>query len=204
MRHARLGCGQSHSFDRSTVGRGRGPGHNVRAALRRTQRLQDVRRQGQQRSDSAACTRAIDLGKYKGTDIAALHTVRGMAVFGAGQIDSALSDQNQAIKIAPKDPLGYFSRAYIYRAKGDDDRALADFTQAIVLNRKSALARNFRGNIYLDKDDYNRAIVDYTEAIKLRPTLASAHASRGHARRGKGEHDRAIADYTQAIKLNPG
>ena len=142
----------------------------------------------------AACTRAIDSGKHRATDLAALYTVRGMAAFGAGRVDDAIADQSRAIRLAPKDPLGYFSRAYIYRAKGDDSRALADFTQAIVHGRKLPLARNFRGNIYLDKGDYNRAIVDYTEAIKLRPTLASAHASRGHARRAKGEHDRAIAD----------
>ena len=96
----------------------------------------------------AACTRAIDSGKYKGRYLAILHADRAFEASNKGQYDIAITDYTQAIELNPKYAVAYNGRGLAYRAKGDNDRALADYSQAIQLNPKLAVAYNNRANAY--------------------------------------------------------
>jgi len=49
-----------------------------------------------------------------------------------------MSDAEQAIKLAPKEPVNLFTRGFVYRKKGDLDKAMADFDAAVRLDKDSA------------------------------------------------------------------
>ena len=82
-----------------------------------------------------------------------------------------IADDNQAIRLDPKDAVAYNNRGNAYGDKGDYDRAMADYGDAIRLDPKYAYAYNGRGNAYLRKGDYDRAIADYDAAIRPRSQI---------------------------------
>src|SRR5262249_5532558 len=106
----------------------------------------------------AACTRAIESGRYKGRDLAVIYSKRGKA-WNAKDRDRAIADHTEAIRLDPKNAVAYFSRGYAWLAK-DEDRAIADFNEAIRLNPQYASAYNNRGVLWSAKGYLDRAITD--------------------------------------------
>lgn len=133
---------------------------------------------------------------------AKLYSARGYAYADKGDYDSAIADLSMVIRLKPRDPEGYVSRAVVYSLyKGDLDRAIADYTEAIKLDPKNDSHYKHRGDRYLTKGDYDRAIADYAEAIRLDPS-SSNYKGRADAYKAKGDYDRAVADATRAIGFN--
>jgi Tfp pilus assembly protein PilF len=151
----------------------------------------------------AQCTSIVDSRRAKPLEVANALRVRGIALRQKGEIDRAIADFDQAIKINPKDARFYNSRAIAWRMKNDLDRAFADHDKAIQLDPKRAIFYSERGISFRQKGDVDRAIAEHTKAIGIDPKLAVIYNNRGFAWRQKGDLDRAIADYDRAIKLNP-
>ena len=100
----------------------------------------------------AACTRAINSGRWRGPDLAIAYKNRGHAYQAKGDNDRAIADYAEAIRLDPEDAFAYNGRGNAYqvkrdkdgakhvdRAKGDNDRAIADYSEAIRLDPKYAL-----------------------------------------------------------------
>jgi tetratricopeptide (TPR) repeat protein len=148
----------------------------------------------------AGCTAVIKASK--GEKLAEALELRGAAYRSQGELNLAIADYNQAIKINPKFALAYHNRGVAYDYKGDPDRAIQDFDQAIKL-RPTALAHFNRGNAHLGKSQYDQAIDDYSQAIRLKPDFAAAFDNRCWARAVTGVLKLALADCNQAIRLAP-
>jgi lipoprotein NlpI len=150
------------------------------------------------------CTNAIQSGKYSGAEIAGVYYNRGLAYHrGRGDLDHAIADYDEAIRLNPSGAMYYNNRAIAYRAKGELDRAIADYDHAILLDPKHANAYLNRGNIHVEKGELDIAIADYSAAIRIDPKSANAYRSRGHAYQTQGDLARAIADYSEAIGIAP-
>jgi lipoprotein NlpI len=128
---------------------------------------------------------------------------RGLAYRGRGELDRAIGDFNEAIRIDPKFALAYNNRGLAYRDKGELDRAIADHTEAIRLDPRFAVAFNSRGFTYDSKGERDRAIADYTEAIRLDPKFAVAFRNLGRAYLYAGALPKALADLSQSSELDP-
>jgi Flp pilus assembly protein TadD len=59
---------------------------------------------------------------------------RGAAHLNKGDIDQAIADYTEAIRLDPYDAEAYNGRGFAYGSKGEYDRAIADYTEAIRLN----------------------------------------------------------------------
>src|SRR5262249_35695281 len=158
----------------------------------------------------AGCSRAIDSNQYTGRNLAWLYASRGVAYLAQSDLDHAMADFNEAIRLDPKDAAPYYNRGVACTAQGDLDRAIADFYEAIRLDPKDAASYSIRGIAWSDKGELDRAIADFDEAIRLDPKDAKAYSNRGiaYTNRGipwpdKGDLNRAIADFDQAIRLTP-
>jgi lipoprotein NlpI len=88
----------------------------------------------------AACTRAINSGRWSGADLAWAYNNRGYAYQAKGDNDRAIADYTQAIQINPKYMYAYFDRGLANLFAGALPKALADLNQASALNPKYAYA----------------------------------------------------------------
>ena len=121
-----------------------------------------------------ACTRVIKSGNYTGRVLALAYSNRGVEWKGKGQLDRAIADYSEAIRINPKYAVAYNNRGFSYDNKGDYERAIADFTEAVRHNPKFAAAYVNRGNTYAAKKNYERAIADFRAALSINPYLQDA------------------------------
>jgi tetratricopeptide (TPR) repeat protein len=155
----------------------------------------------------AACTRTIESGQVSESALGRVYFHRGDAYGAKGDLDRAIADYTESIRLNPKSGSAFFFRGREYARKEDYNRAIDDYSEAIRLSSKigaSALGSAYalRGYAYLRNGDNVHAITDYNEAIRLDPKNASSYYNRGSAHYAKGDNDQAIADYTEAIRLN--
>jgi tetratricopeptide (TPR) repeat protein len=150
----------------------------------------------------AACSAVIKGGKDKGEKLAEIYERRGVAHRAQGDLNQAIKDYDQAIKLNGKFAQAFNNRGVAYDAKGDFDRAIADFDQAIKL-KPTAIAHFNRGNAYLGKSQYDHAIDDFNQAIKLKPDFAQAYDNRCWARAVVGILKQALADCNEALRMMP-
>jgi tetratricopeptide (TPR) repeat protein len=118
-------------------------------------------------------------------------------------LDAALADYNDAVRVAPGAPHVYNNRGNIRMAKRDYDGAIEDYGEAIRLSPGYGLAFSNRGNAKAAKKQFARAIEDYDRALAVEAPYAGVLVNRGASRFALKEYDRALADYDEAIRLDP-
>ncbi len=135
---------------------------------------------------------------------ALMHFTRGLGHHRKGDLDRALVEYGEAIKLDPEYATAYLNRGISHSKKREFDKAIVDYDQAIKLNPNDTMAYHYRGIAYTKKGEPDRAVADYDKAIELNPNDAKAYHNRGiaYARKG-GEVERAIADFDKAIALDP-
>ena len=102
---------------------------------------------------------------------------RGDARREKDELDMAIADYTEAIRLNPGHALAYCGRglAYYEHEEADIELAISDFTQAIRLDPRLSQAYRARGDVYrgildiayTDEGESDIAIADYTEAIRL-------------------------------------
>ncbi len=118
-------------------------------------------------------------------------------------IDKALADYDEAIKLDPSQGWVFNNRGIAWTDKHEYDRALADFNEALRLDPQNANVFNNRGTIWRIKQIHDEAIADFNDAIRLFPEYAFAYYNRGLAWADKHEYDRAISDFDHVLSLDP-
>jgi tetratricopeptide (TPR) repeat protein len=149
---------------------------------------------------SAVIKAVRDKGDKLGEPLPLTH--RGVAYRLKGDIERAIQDYSQAIKLDPKLASAYNNRGVAYDHKGEYDRAIQDYEQAIKLKPSPETYFN-RGNAYLARTQFDHAIDDFNQAIRLAPGFAPAHESRCWARAVVGILKQALADCNEALRLRP-
>jgi lipoprotein NlpI len=127
----------------------------------------------------------------------------GLAAKAKGDLDRAITDFNEAIRLNPQNISAYLNRGNTYEAKDDLDHAIADYSEAIRLYPKFATAYYDRGNVLTTKGDFERAIADYSQVIRIHPKHAPGFGNRGRAYFYAGSLALARADFKQALTLDP-
>lgn len=155
--------------------------------------------------DVISFDKALDFinGELQRQPTAELYNVRGTIRYERGELDQALADSNEAIRLDPRPAHVWNNRGNIWRAKGDHNKAIVDFNQAIRLDPNYQLAYKNRGNVFSDKGAFDKAILDYTEALRLIPTDADALNNRGSMHMQMAAYDKAIVDWNEALRIDP-
>ena len=82
----------------------------------------------------AACSAIIDAKRETGSKLAAAYCFRGHGLTEKRQLDAALSDLNESIRLDPTSACALTNRGRVYAFKRDLDRAIADYDEAIRIN----------------------------------------------------------------------
>jgi tetratricopeptide (TPR) repeat protein len=172
-----------------------------------------------------ACTALIRSGQENPENLSIAFNDRANAYITTGDLDRAMQDLNESIRLNPDYATAYYNRGIIYERKAgnesgdaatrDHERAIQEYSQAIRLRPSSKCdsktgicgypsALNNRGSNYDDIGEYDRAIADFDEALRLNPREGMAFNNRCFVFLfRKKDYDRAIQDCTQALSINP-
>lgn len=162
-----------------------------------------------------ACAQIINAGGTKEVRAMAFRN-RCWANMLKGDLDGAISDCDEALRLLPNDRtnnwITLYNRANAFERKGEYDKAVADYDRLLQIDPKSANTLNSRGNAYRRKGDYKRAIDDFSRSIGLNKNtsrvgdsldVGTTLANRCEARALAGDFAKALADCNEAIKLEP-
>ncbi len=143
-------------------------------------------------------------------DPADLYFYRGLTYFVRASLyfqkdmDRAVADFNQAIKLNGNNASTFLLRAFAYFQKDDLDLAITDCDQAIALEPEMAWAYFLRGFAYLVKGDDKRALIEISQASQLCTDECPEgfrEYMQGMVFFVKEDFDQGIARVSQAIKL---
>lgn len=151
----------------------------------------------------SACSAVIDAKLEAGRKLAAAYCNRGHGLTQKRDLDAALADLNEAVRLDPDSACAYTNRGRVYALRRDLDRAMADYDEAIRIDPGFALAYNNRGDAWFGRGDIDRAMGDFDTAIKLDPALAIAYGNRGFVHYRKRDFPHAIQDFSTQIRLAP-
>ena len=134
-------------------------------------------------ADERIKTCTIAIAAETGTRAALAYNFRGVAWHDKYDLDRAIADFDQAVRLNPNSSSAVNNRGIAWQAKGDLDRAIADHTRAIALDTKEDAvgAYRFRSIALRLKGETDRAITDASEAIRLYPDYNAAYVDRGLA-----------------------
>lgn len=150
-----------------------------------------------------ACTESLDQDIFEGNTRFFLFASRAAGYFAAGDMQHALDDYNEAIKLAPRNAYVYYNRGVFHTARSDNDAALRDFDAAIGINPKLVPALRQRAKIYMTRGNFIDARQDYSKAIGLQPKTAALWSERGYVSLRQQDYDSAVKDEAEAIRLDP-
>ncbi|MDE3208002.1 MAG: tetratricopeptide repeat protein, partial [Pseudomonadota bacterium] len=128
---------------------------------------------------------------------------RGIQAHNAGELNEAIKDYEQILKINPKhiDALHLYGLACYQQ--GEFKKALELVKRSITINDAIANIYNTYASILLALNNQDEAIVALKRAVHLDPYHYLAWNNLGNTQRDKGEYAAAKIAYDAALKLNP-
>lgn len=131
------------------------------------------------------------------------HTNLGAALHDKGDLDGAITEQREAIRLQPDNAGAHTNLGEILRKKGKLDEAISAHREALRLEPGIAEVHTNLGNALSDKGDHTAAVRELREAIRLKPTLAIAHNILGQVFRKLGDREGAISEFQEALRHQP-
>ncbi len=123
---------------------------------------------------------------------------RASAYRHLGQLEKALSDGGEALRLNPKTPFAHAGRAGVHEARGEIDLAIAEYTGEIELNPRYLPAYTNRGHWYRKGGEFNKAIADFHMAVRIDPNDPDAFAELAVIYYVRGEHENALTNLREA------
>jgi len=126
--------------------------------------------------------------------------LRSMAHFRIGDLESAHTDQAQALRLSSRDALTMVDiNLQVY--EGYLDWAEDYYGYVIAGKSNLSLAYQGRADAYRVNGEYELAVADYTRAIELAPREGRLYIGRGKAYQILGELPRASEDFRKAKEV---
>jgi len=127
---------------------------------------------------------------------------QGNGFTNSGNIQIAIEDFNESLRLAPDYAQVYNNRGLAYLRLGEIPEAIEDFNQAIEIDPDYAPTYNNRGLALTQLNEPKAALKDFNQALKLDPNYAQAYNNRGLVYHSLEDTKVAIADFKQALRLD--
>jgi len=134
---------------------------------------------------------------------ARVHYALGVALGHTGQVDPAIDELRQAIRLKPDLFEAHTNLGVLLGNQAKPEEAIAAFAEAIRLRPDVAELHVNLSNALRENWMMDQAIAAAQKAIALKPTLPEAQLCLGTAAACVGRFDRAIDAYRNAIRLRP-
>lgn len=115
------------------------------------------------------CTRALEAGDLPAGDMVTAYVNRGIAYKLNGQLELAVEDYTQALKLSPESGDIYTTRANAFLEMAQLDAAINDANKALAFSPEYAAAYFVRGRIFEALGQKGFARDDFVRAYELAP-----------------------------------
>lgn len=119
------------------------------------------------------------------------------------QLDKALADYNEALKMNPNYHLSLNNRGKIYFDRGQVELAMADFNKCLSIAPEFVNALSNRGAAFASQNNFDAAFIDLNKAIELEPLNDNALSNRALANYSLSQFDNAVADINSYLTVKP-
>jgi tetratricopeptide (TPR) repeat protein len=113
------------------------------------------------------------------------------------------SDANQAISLAPADPVAHYVRATALLNNEQFPEAIDEFKRAIGLRSRDHVLWLSLGFAYDQNGDQQSALAAFSEAVRLAPFYAAPRRQLGNLLLRSGQRDQAFAELSRAAQSDP-
>jgi tetratricopeptide (TPR) repeat protein len=152
-----------------------------------------------------ACTTLVALPQLDTRQRSLAYSYRASGYQLKNELDRALADANEAIKVDASSSRAFYRRGDIYKNLHQNELALQDFNEAIRLDPKVPVYFVDRSNSYVNLKQFDLAIRDLDEALRLDPKDdINAISNRCNVFTLKGEFDAALSDCQKGMQMHPG
>jgi tetratricopeptide (TPR) repeat protein len=128
------------------------------------------------------------------------HRLKGECAALQGDSATAHRELDQAVALAPRDPVNYNSRGFFAFAHfGLHQRAIQDYDRAIKLNPNYSYAFNNRGWSRYKSGDKQRALKDIAQAAQRKASNPYIYRNLGVIALESGDTDKACSEFRKAI-----
>ena len=141
---------------------------------------------------------------FKGANfpLVKFHYWKGYFSQRQGNLEYAILEYNEAIKLDQTYPTAYISRGSAYLDLQKYNEAIADYTMAIRLLPENSEAFAYRGRAYYETDSLKKSLEDYNKSIILDNDFAYAYCNRGLLKLYRLEDSNGgCKDLKQAVDL---
>jgi tetratricopeptide (TPR) repeat protein len=132
-----------------------------------------------------------------------MHDSYGGALFEKGQLDEAIAQFREALRINPKYSGAKRNIGIVLLKQGKIDESIKVLTEVVNSKGDQSKAHNYLGLAYAKKGEFDTAIQHYKEAIRLKPDYIEAIANLGIALKEQGQITEAIKEWEKALSLKP-
>lgn len=126
---------------------------------------------------------------------------KGLECYKSGDLSGAIFNWTICIKINPKDPNSYYSRAIVKNALFTWKSSIADYDKALEIAPDFIDALVNRGTVKDENGDYEGALTDYKRALELKPNDAMTYFNIGNTKYNQGKESEACKNWKKAKEL---
>jgi tetratricopeptide (TPR) repeat protein len=87
------------------------------------------------------CTSIIERRLVPPPELGVIYAKRGLAYERKQEFERAITEFDEAVRLAPNDFEGYYLRGLVYEMKGERDKAITDYRRSLFLDSGSAWAK---------------------------------------------------------------
>ena len=131
------------------------------------------------------------------------HYKLGEAYYGLGELEKALQEEQEAIRINPDMSLAYVILGQVYEQQGNTENALLMFSKAVELDPENGLAQYYLGETQETLEQYEDALVSYQAAADADSEWNVPRFALGEVLVKMGNDEDALTEYQAAITIDP-
>ncbi len=135
--------------------------------------------------------------------IAMYHLILADVLNEHGDVDEALANYEQTVRLYPAGERGHTRLAMALAAAGQHDRAIVEFRESLRLSPTFWTARVGLAKELLAVGDASAAALECREVLKQEPNSAEAIVTLAMALAAEGKVDQAIPRFERALQLDP-
>lgn len=128
---------------------------------------------------------------------------RGNSYLSKNDLDRAVRDFDEAIRLNPKNAAAHVARARFLRTSGQRQEAVKECGEAIKINSNEYAAYDLRADIFRDDGNINAALADLETLLRLNPKWTGAYVTEAAIYFHANDLDKAIATCNYLLKISP-